>query len=71
MKRASYRHAVALIALNDGAGDGPGYADNTKHVSGMVSVGIVADLFGVPTERLAADVVRYRAREDASEESEP
>lgn len=58
MKRASYRSAVAWIALNDE----PGCRD-TDTVSGFVSVVLTADLFAVEPQKVAADVVRYRERE--------
>lgn len=64
MKRASYRNAVALIALNDGPGEP--WARDVEQVAGMMSVTLVADLFGVTEERVARDVVACREREDIS-----
>lgn len=61
MKRASYRHAIELIALNDNAG-----SDNAKDVDevfGYFSVGLVADIFGVDQRKVATDVVRARQEE--------
>lgn len=55
MKRASYRHGVEIIALNEE----PEERDPAV-VAGMVSVGLLATLFGVTTERVAGDIVRYR-----------
>ena len=62
MKRASYREAVAWIAYNDD----PGSSDSrdAEAVRGMISVGLVADIFGVDSERVAADVVRIRVKEN-------
>lgn len=54
MKRASYRTAVELIALNDN----PSEMDPALIES--VTVGIVADLFGVESSRVVADVLRVR-----------
>lgn len=62
MKRASYRHAVALIALNDSSGDDDNRDVNT--VSELVSVVIVADIFGVTVLKLAEDIVRYRNKHE-------
>ncbi len=57
MKRASYREAVELIALNDE----PSEMD-AESVAGLASVQIVSGLFDIEAERLARDVVRYRQR---------
>lgn len=57
MKRASYRQAVELIALNDEP-----ECMNADDVSGLASVVIIADLFGIEPARLAADVVRFREK---------
>jgi len=61
MKRASYREAVAWIALEDDAGSED--ALDPEVVDGYVTTKLVADLFGVDSERVAADVVRYRLTE--------
>lgn len=58
MKRASYRHGIELIALNDEAEE-----LDPEVMRTIISVGLLADLFGVDVERVAADVVRYRKRE--------
>jgi len=60
MKRASYRHAVAWIAEVDNAGASD--ACDAEIVHGYITVGLVADLFGVEQERVARDVVRARKR---------
>ena len=62
MKRASYRHAVELIALNDE----PCEMD-PEAVAGLASVVIISDMFDVDADKLARDVVRYRER-DAAEQ---
>jgi hypothetical protein len=61
MKRASYREAVAWIALNDDAG--AAYAMVMSEVAGMISVVLVADLFGKEPHHVATDVIKYRAAE--------
>ena len=60
---ASYRIAVEWIALNDGAGDTPnGMAWSAAHddVSGLVTVCLVADVFGKDQDLVADDVLRAR-----------
>lgn len=65
MNRPSYRAAVAWIANNDSPGDSPGDNDPAEIIAGLVTVCLVADLFGVSNERVAADVIRYREKEHA------
>lgn len=65
MKRASYREAVDFIAFNDGWGDHDAY--DVEAVSGVVTVGLVARIFGVENERVAADVVRSREKADEND----
>lgn len=60
MKRPGYRHAVALVALNDD----PSELDPDA-VAHTITAALVADLFGTDTERVARDVVRFRKREAA------
>jgi hypothetical protein len=55
MKRASYREGVAWIALNDE----PTQIDASV-IAEMISVTLLADLFGVSPERVAADIVKAR-----------
>jgi hypothetical protein len=59
MKRASYREAIWWIALNDEPGLGPD-SRNPEVVATLISVALVADIFGVSTERVGLDVVRRR-----------
>lgn len=60
--RASYRHAVQWIAVNDNAGNG----DTEEEVRGYVTTGLVADLFGKTDEQVARDVMRARQKEEAT-----
>lgn len=66
MKRASYRAGVAHIACNDEPTD-----LDADSVALYISTCLLADLFGVDVERVAADVVRKRVqwqRDDPSDE---
>lgn len=58
MKRASYRAGVEHIALNDD----PTELDESV-VSATLTVGLLADLFGVDPERVAKDVIRFRKKQ--------
>ena len=60
MNRASYRAAVEWIAVNDSAGDDD--AHDPAIVAELVSSALVADIFGIDTERVGRDVVRCRAK---------
>lgn len=60
MKRASYREAVAWIALNDSGAEDD--ALEPDKVAELVSAALVADLFGIHTDKVGQDVVRYRKR---------
>lgn len=55
MNKPNYDQAVTWIALNDDAGELDVYT-----VYSTISVGLVADLFGIPTAQVARDVVEYR-----------
>ncbi len=57
MKRASYREAIEVIALNDEAEE-----MNPDAVRGLASVMVIAAIFDVSTEKVAADVVRFREK---------
>lgn len=57
MKRASYRNGIDFIACNDE----PGEMDPDA-IKGMPSVFLLAELFGVTQEKVAADVVRLRKK---------
>jgi hypothetical protein len=54
--RASYRHGVSWIALNDEP------ILDADQITGLISIGLLADLFGKDPETVAADVIRYRIR---------
>lgn len=60
MKRASYREAIEIIALNDE----PEELDE-EVMLGMATVMLTASIFGVEQARVARDVVRYRRKEDS------
>jgi len=60
---ASYKEAVAWIAANDGAGDtreGMDYAAAHGDVRCMISVYLVADVWGKVQDEVAIDVLRER-----------
>lgn len=57
MKRASYRDAIAWIALND---DTEWLRDETPMIS--VTAALVSDLFDVPEDRIIKDLGRYIAK---------
>lgn len=60
VKRASYKAAIAWVAENDSAAD----ADSLDPVvvSELITAQLVADIFGVPPEKVGRDVVRYRKK---------
>ena len=60
MKRASYRHAVWWIAMNDDYD----LTGDEEEVFGIVSVALVADVFEVDQRKVARDVVRARQKEE-------
>jgi hypothetical protein len=60
MRRPSYRDAVAWIGENDDGG-----TVDPEVVHSYLTVGFVADMFGVDQEKVAADVVEYRQKKAA------
>jgi len=64
MKRPSYRAAVEWIARNDNAGQDTAapakYAQSRESVAAYISTVLVADLFDMPVQRVADDVMRKR-----------
>lgn len=58
MKRASYREAIAWIALNDD----PGATDalDSNSIKGNVTVVLIADIFDIDPTKVAIDVVLKR-----------
>lgn len=61
MKRASYREAIAWIALNDDPG--ASYSMVMSEVAEQLTVVLVADLFAKQPHHVATDVIKYRAAE--------
>lgn len=57
MRRASYRFGVQWIALSDNPG-----SDEPEQMTGYITVALLADLFGVPPERVAKDVLKFRTK---------
>lgn len=62
MRSASYRRGLWYIALNDE----PTEMD-AEQMQGFASVHLLSELFGVSTERVARDVVRYRRKHEKEE----
>jgi hypothetical protein len=60
VKRASYREAIAWISDNDSGGDAD--ALDPEVAGSLVSAVLVADIFDVPSEKVGADIVRYRKK---------
>ncbi len=58
MKRPGYREAIFWIAMNDEPGEG-----DYEVIAGLISVVLVADLFGVEAHKVAADVIIKRRKE--------
>ena len=67
MKRASYREAIRWIAEMDSPGDDGALDPETA--SSLVSSVLVADIFGVPSERVGKDVVAVRKRLEKEDRS--
>jgi hypothetical protein len=57
VRRASYRAGVAWIAVNDEPTD-----RDAESIAGYVSTLLLADLFAIEPDRVAADVLRARRR---------
>ncbi len=55
MKRASYRHAIEWIALNDEP-----EVLSVEDMEYMISVALVADIFGQLCSEVAQAVIKYR-----------
>ncbi len=58
MKRASYREAIRWVANNDSGGEDDALIPYV--VGDLITAALVADIFGVSTDRVGVDVVRYR-----------
>lgn len=61
MKRASYREAVAWVAMNDSGGSHD--ALNPEIVAELITACLVADIFEVEPIRVGQDVVRFRKKQ--------
>jgi hypothetical protein len=57
MKRPSYRKAIEYIALNDEP-----LCMDVEYLSGFISVQVVSVLFGVDSEKIARDIVKYKEK---------
>ena len=57
MKHASYRNGIDWIAFNDEP-----ECDDPNEIAGFISSILLAELFGVTNERVAADVIRLRKK---------
>jgi hypothetical protein len=61
--RASYRHGVDWIALNDNAGeDTPSNPEAEGNVASYISTSLLADLFDKKNDDVARDVMRARRK---------
>ncbi len=62
MKRASYKEAIAWVALNDSGGDDDALIpEEVKH---LITAALVADIFGVDQSKVGEDIVKYRKKFD-------
>lgn len=60
---ASYKEAVSWIANEDAPGDTPAgmdFAEAVEVLDGIMTVAMVADLWGKDTHKVAVDVVKAR-----------
>jgi len=55
MKRASYRNGVIWIAYNDEPGE-----TDPEAIGSLISVMLLADLFGVDYKKVVKDIVKCR-----------
>ena len=56
LTRPTFKSAIEWIAFNDEPGE-----TDAKTTSELISVAIIADIFGTTVERVAADVLKVRA----------
>ena len=61
MKRRGYRFGVEWIALNDECSE-----RDIEMIESLISVALLADLFGKTTEEVARDVLRYREKNESN-----
>jgi hypothetical protein len=62
MKRASYKEAIAWVALNDSGGDDDALVP--EKVQHLITAALVADIFEVPQSKVGEDIVKYRKKFD-------
>lgn len=67
-RKQGYRFGVSWIAENDDPASSD--AENVEELRGLISVMLLADLFGKEPEDVARDVAKYRARKREHEEDE-
>lgn len=58
MKRASYREAIAWVALNDSGGEDDALVPG--EVQHLITAALVADIFDVDQEKVGRDIVNFR-----------
>jgi hypothetical protein len=63
MKRPSYHEACFWIAMNDNAGND----DSLQEVTDYITVAMLADIWGLETEKVGRDVWGTRKRIEAAE----
>lgn len=63
MKRPSYHEACHWIAVNDNAGND----DSLEEVTEYITVAMLADIWGMETEKVGRDVWGTRKRIEAAE----
>lgn len=66
MKRASYRDAIDYIACNDEPTE-----MNPEDVNGFATVQLVSQIFDVPSEKVAADIVKLRKKTEDTTQPTP
>lgn len=60
LSKLTYREAIELVALNESPGDDEAF--DLEHVSRLIGVVLVADVYGVKPEVFAKAVIRYRKK---------
>ena len=63
MKRPSYHEACCWIAINDNAGND----DSLQEVTDYITVAMLADIWGLETEKVGREVWGTRKRIEAAE----
>lgn len=57
MKRASYKEAIAWVAMNDETAD-----MNPESVKFFITSLLIADIFDVEEDKVGKDIVRFRKK---------